>query len=276
MKRFLDFILYSNLFTGICAISLTIHTYFIMGEHIFTVNPFIIATIFFATFLTYNINIFLVEGVGTERTLWRDRNQRLIKILLATSLLGLLTCSFWLSFEILFLFILLGSLSFLYTIPTPLNKTALRQIPYLKIFLIAFVWSSVTILFPLIELKQPLLNNKILLLFLERFIFILSITIPFDIRDYKSDKENKIRTIPGIIGIENSKKLSVILLIFYLLISFLHYNEGVIFTSRLLASLFTAILIFKIKSETKEPFYLGLMDGTMVLQCLLLGILSNY
>jgi len=67
---------------------------------------------------------------------------------------------------------------------------ALRDIPFLKIFVIAFVWALVTGLLPLISSKDLIQINLQHILFLtKQFLFVVAITIPFDIRDMKYDVE---------------------------------------------------------------------------------------
>jgi hypothetical protein len=84
----------------------------------------------------------------------------------------------------------------------------MREVPGLKIFFIALVWTIVTEGFP------NLLAHKewVILPFLERFLFVLAITIPFDIRDLKLDGE-EIHTIPQFLGIKRAKSLGIICIV---------------------------------------------------------------
>ena len=50
-------------------------------------------------------------------------------------------------------------------------------------------------------------------MFFERFLFIMAITIPFDIRDLKIDNQVGLKTIPSILGIKKSKMIAYFLLI---------------------------------------------------------------
>lgn len=74
------------------------------------------------------------------------------------------------------------------------NLHLLRNIPGLKLFLIAFSWAGITVLFPLI---QNYMSIRITdwITFIQRFLFVLVITIPFDIRDINYDN-NELKTLP--------------------------------------------------------------------------------
>jgi 4-hydroxybenzoate polyprenyltransferase len=53
-------------------------------------------------------------------------------------------------------------------------------------------------------------------LFLLQFIFILVITLPFDINDCRIDQLTGVKTIPGWLGIRNTKTLALCLSVVYL------------------------------------------------------------
>ncbi|MBK9505813.1 MAG: UbiA family prenyltransferase [Bacteroidetes bacterium] len=100
----------------------------------------------------------------------------------------------------------------------------LRQIPYLKIFLISFVWATVTILLPVIHSEKAYNNFHILTMIIERFLFVFAITIPFDIRDMNADSQTELKTIPLLIGEKRSIYASIIVLVLFFAVSIIHYS----------------------------------------------------
>ena len=92
--------------------------------------------------------------------------------------------------------VFLGGLSIFYPF-------GLRTIPYIKIFLIAAIWTSSTMFLLLLENNQ-LINQNIILHLFTRFLFVFAICIPFDIRDIKYDNI-KLKTIPIVFGVSKSK-----------------------------------------------------------------------
>ncbi|MAH82314.1 MAG: hypothetical protein CMC21_03575 [Flavobacteriaceae bacterium] len=108
------------------------------------------------------------------------------------------------------IFLLSFIVVFIYTIPNPYSKKNMRNTNGIKIFLVAFSWTLVTYFSLFNEMK----NENFLQYFilgLQRFIFVLVATIPFEIRDINLD-ENELMTIPQKFGIFKSKLIGVFLL----------------------------------------------------------------
>ena len=153
----------------------------------------------------------------------------------------------------------------------------LRNIPLIKIFLIAYVWAAVTAFSPLVEtgLEVSVLlgNKRYLLLFAERIIFILAITIPFDIRDFDQDREHSLVTIPSLAGTRVSKMFSIFLLLIYVLITIKLYGKGMEMLVLLLSGILASILILRSRKELPDIYFTGLIDGLLVLQPILILLL---
>ncbi|MDJ0933701.1 UbiA family prenyltransferase [Breoghania sp.] len=114
----------------------------------------------------------------------------------------------------------------LYKIPTPYRVLGIKKIPFLKIFVIALVWSIwvVPVAFGLgfsnIFWTRP---------FVAMFCFCFAITIPFDIRDIDIDRKNKVKTIPHLIGIRASIFLSLLFIFLSLLLFDLDWDYRFVF-----------------------------------------------
>ncbi len=161
-----------------------------------------------------------------------------------------------------------------YVIPILLGnkKMRLRDFNFVKIFFVALVWSWVSVVLPFLEL-----NNddyfQLLLMFLEVFLFVFSITIPFDIRDLKIDRHNEVRTIPSIIGVPNSIFLSMSLLLISVLVGLFNFVRlGFIFLDNIplyvlyLSGVFITFVLIVFSSKIKHDYYFtGLIDGLMIL-----------
>jgi hypothetical protein len=100
----------------------------------------------------------------------------------------------------------------------PIRTISIRKIPFIKIFAIAISWAGATVLFPLASVNTELWTNETFTLFLQRFLFTIIITIPFDIRDITYDKMS-LQTLPQVIGIRNSKLLGLLFLFVFLYLS---------------------------------------------------------
>jgi hypothetical protein len=91
-----------------------------------------------------------------------------------------------------------GIISFFYVLHVPgLKGKNLRDIPGIKIYIIALVWVLITVIVPYL-IDTNLNFQKTLILFGAEVLFMISITIPFDIRDINLDEKSK-KTIPQLI-----------------------------------------------------------------------------
>jgi len=118
------------------------------------------------------------------------------------------------------IWLLASILTFWYVFPViPFNnrKITLRNIPQLKILIVALVWTIVTVVFPFHQLWG---SNNFWIELGQRFFLILALAIPFEIRDFEKDSIH-LETIPQKRGVENAKLYGVFFLIMFLMLSFL-------------------------------------------------------
>lgn len=146
------------------------------------------------------------------------------------------------------------------------KKLRLRDISGLKIFLVAFVWAYVTVLLPALELEMW--NEQVAWMFIERSLFIFAITLPFDIRDLKVDRHNSVQTIPAWIGIPQTIVLSRILLFFFAVVAFFNYTF-LSFIALAVSAISTIYFISISPKQSQDYFFTALIDGTMIIQFLL-------
>jgi 4-hydroxybenzoate polyprenyltransferase len=268
-------IIYSNIFLSVAAVLLTLSAQIQLGMKPQWHAYFIL--IFFATLFEYNRHRLIAE-IKKGQTLkwdkhnWIRENLKKTWLLIIISITGFIIAVFTTKTAVLFAFVPLGILTILYSVPGLENKNylfKLREIPYLKIFLIAFVWSASTILLPVIQEGQNILNTQVILLFTERFFFIFAITIPFDIRDMKADRESGLKTIPLLVNQKKALILSYLSLIICLFISFFHYRlqNNWFVVEALSISLITTYLFIKLKFfRNLGRYYYQVLDATLLLQ----------
>lgn len=169
----------------------------------------------------------------------------------------------YLKTETLVLLVVLGSFSLLYAVP--LKGKRFREIPGLKLYEIALVWSVTVVLLPAVEMGAYR-NIAVGLQLLAVFLFVMAITIPFDIRDLKNDP-HRLQTIPQKIGIERSVSLSNQLLVFSFVLFFIS-RKGQIdnFLAAYLIAVVYSISIIKnsIKNQSKWLISFGLEAASLV------------
>jgi 4-hydroxybenzoate polyprenyltransferase len=151
----------------------------------------------------------------------------------------------------------------------------LKDIPVMKNAIVALSWAIVTVLIPVTYQSLPSLGPTHSLVFVViYFMFIKTFidTVLYDIRDEAGDRINNVRTIPVIIGLENTTK--VLLILNSTLLLGLPWFEGL--TRLLVLSLviygYAYILYFR---ERRDPLFLDLcVEGEWMLASLfLVGIM---
>lgn len=235
--------------------------------------------LFFSTLLTYTfqryIKIYYKEMIAGPRMLWMVRNIQLSKIILYASLIGTIFFALYLSLTSLILLTLLGAISFFYAYKFNLTskRTNLRDIPGIKIFLIGLVWAISCSIIPSIE-AQSLCKTE-WFIFLSYLLYIIGITIPFDIRDIDVDEINK-KTIPQLLGVRNAIALSSLLILisgigFYTVVeSNVKMEMGIILGTSL-----SLILTSLTHKKRDELYFSFLLDGLLVFYPIMVVLLSR-
>ncbi|GAL83724.1 UbiA prenyltransferase family protein [Sporocytophaga myxococcoides] len=271
IQRLFQFVIFSNLFISVSSITLTLSTFLILNTNFGSHDVPFLLFIFASTFLTYNVHIWYKKAgddASLPRNIWRMRHSVLIKNLFVFFLMGLLVSLFFISSKVIWFTMHLAVFSLFYSAPL-LN---FKRIPFLKIFLISYVWSVSTVVLPSINKGLGFFDKEVIEIFVQRFIFILALAIPFDIRDIELDKRNNIDTLPTLMGFGGAKLLSVILLILFILLGCLFYGLDYTFYSRLAIGILAIFLILKIKRSRSDLYYMVGIDGIMILSYVFLFV----
>ena len=161
----------------------------------------------------------------------------------------------------------------LYVLPVFKNGNRLRDINFIKIFVISFVWAGLTALLPIAKETFPTPNNITTMLFLERFIYIFAITLPFDIRDQEVDNLSGVKTIAARLGSRYTLLLCFILLVIDTLLNCHLTNLGVgyfgtpiVYCTTNAVTMVIIILALRMKHDW---FYTGGIDGAMYIPLLI-------
>ena len=163
----------------------------------------------------------------------------------------------------------MGLFTLLYILPFFGGGKNLRALAGVKIYVIAFVWSGVTVLLPLIG-KIELMQWDVLLEFTQRFLFVFALTLPFEIRDLKFDVAN-LKTVAQIFGVRNSKIIGVLTLLTILLLEFIKVESDIrSVISLILISVLLSNLIINSKIRQTKYYSSLWVEGVPILWCLLL------
>lgn len=260
----LRFLIYSNIWISLGAALLSALVFKLNG---FPLSLSYLLFVFFSTLFSYNFQrITRIEKIKTHApNSWIVQHEFIGKVLLIVSLVGaLITLPIFKAPFSLFWLIILALVSGGYSYKN------LRDLPYLKIIFIAVSWGIACGILPLIINKQSS-GIEILLNFAWVALYILAITIPFDIRDIGIDEDNK-KTIPQWVGINQSKLIGFLALSLSL-IPILLISPWTVSFSFSISYLIASYLIL-LSTPSKPNFYFTFwIDGHIVLHFLLVFFL---
>ena len=285
VSHLLDFLLFSNLFIAICAMAQGALTYLLLGT-----NPDygILALLGCATFSLYNFSMILAKPKSPlnsphRRPRWIYSHYKFIVALTVLSSIALLPLAIQLGSQSAIVLGLAALIAISYNLPLfkrATDREGLRSLPGAKVFIIALVWTLSCVCLPIAALDDSghlvSVSDK-WILSVKRFLFITAITIPFDMRDVLQDKQYNLKTIPVILGERKANLFCQAILVLYVVLLLLFVNQVTIATIGLiLVTLLTAWLVFRSSWKKDEYYYFLFLDGTLILQFLVVFILNNY
>ena len=237
------------------------------------VNGRVVALVFAATLLVYHLDAVLPfkhrqPAGGSGRKAWQQQHRRTLAGLAGTAALAagylFLVDGWWRYLPGL---LPLTALALVYSWPLVRwrgQRRALREVPLLKGFLIAGVWSAITVGLPALALHRPL--AEALGLLAQRFGLVLALTIVFDIRDLSRDRAAGTRTFPVVLGVVGAKAAALAFLAAALTLG---YERGVPPLGLGLTALAAAAVILLAAERRSDYFFALLADGVLLVPAVL-------
>jgi 4-hydroxybenzoate polyprenyltransferase len=182
----------------------------------------------------------------------------------------------YISFELLFWLLPGAIIGVGYVLPFLSDKKRLRDLGWTKIIMIGWSWAWLTAFIPAyIVADEPL--QLAIFQGIERFLFIIAITIPFEIRDIAVDKSIGLVTMPEKLGRKRTLIIGWVLVFFFLVLSFItgfHYYNIPYAVTAFFIAIFTLVIIHISHRQRDDYFFGGLTDGLMIIALLLYTTLS--
>lgn len=270
--QILSFFVYSNLLIAsvACAVTYSVASS-VQLQHAF----FYGVVAFGATLFSYNLQRFNrhtdFKNNPSIRHSWLVKHIYVLKgfivvgFMMAT-VVYFWKCFNWKSFPIL---VVLFGVSVLYAFKNnKLGISPLRNVPFVKIHLIALTWVVVLFIWPVLDSSKMTISSWVIAVAL--YFFFIAITIPFDIRDFDFDNAQQ-QTIPQVFGVNKAK---VVALVFLVLAAFLLFYElPVIFANPSFLILFIGhFLLITFSSKRRPDWYYSLgIDGWIIWLAFLLS-----
>ncbi len=214
LKRAFDFYLNSSIHVSLAVVCLTAITFQSLD---ISLRQNFLFFVFFGTITGYNF----VKYAGIAKLHHRSlaKNLRIIQIFSLICFLTFIYFSFLQPVAVLIFAGIMGVFILLYAIPVFSENRNLRGLNGVKVYVIAFVVSVVTVIMPAFSSGNSL-QWDLFLEFFQRFCFVIVVMLPFEIRDLKFDMI-QLGTIPQRLGVKGSKIFGAILIGFFILTEFL-------------------------------------------------------
>lgn len=270
MKSLVKIWIYSNLHIALIAFFLSLECNYIFGIPQDIKSPLFV---FFSTIFIYNLGYYRTILFGDkgqrEAANWmkEHRSYWIFSMLIALIAISYIYSAYNLNIQ-LTLIVLTGiSVSYvIHDINILGYRFSIRNIPMLKTVIVSAIWALVTVLPQLIEYELfDTTPWKIVLA--ERFLFILPITLMFDVRDQFSDPLS-LKTLPKLIGVKFTKAIAITsLALSYVLFLRLQFPIQINIIM-MLVFILMLIMILKSSSNRGEFYYSACFDGLIGIHAL--------
>ncbi len=258
-------LLYSNAFVALAAASLTAATAPLLRDG---ASPRLDASVglaCFGTLAVYAADRLLDKPTGrSDRPRWIARHRRALALLGGVALLLALGFALSLSRRTYPAMAVAGLVTAGYILPILPGRRRLKDLFAAKAFLVALAWALITAAVPALDLGAS--HEDALRLSIERFLFVLAAAIPFDVRDMKRDKADRIRTLPLILGLPLTKLTILLALLGFAGLVLQHPYPLEARLALLIPAGLLAGLTARLNPRQTETYYLLYVDGTMLLQ----------
>ena len=274
LTHLLDFVLYGHLLLAAAAAALTWTTGALLSLQLPPTLPALAGA---ATLALYNFDGLVPykrrQPAGTARGQWLQVHPRTLAALAALGTVAAVPLAWqllraapdaWLKL------VPLLALAVLYSVPAVRyggRWRPLRDVPLAKGVLIAAVWTGLTVALPARFGAPPAGAAALLTLLGRRFLFVLALTLVFDLRDLDKDRAAGTRTVPLVLGTRRTRWLGWALLAVCALLRPAGLSAGatLLLTLPLLAA---AALLAGARPGRHDYYFAGFGDATLLLPAL--------
>ncbi len=285
-----QFLFFGNFFYGVCVIALAFEASLQQKLPLNSGSFYLL--LFIATLIYYNLAFSKIDKNSREenpRLNWHQKHLKGLRLLQIAYVLVFLFLSLRVSQVFVHQFPQLSPLEFFllllfpctavlyYGISTKYFRTGnLRNIGWLKPFIIGFTWAGVVGILPQLfyqfsQNNSYELNTVAILLFIKNFMFISVLSIMFDIKDYARDYNLELKTFVVKFGLRKTIFLLLIPLLLLGWISFVVYGISRDFsTTKIVLNTLPFLLCIAVALELQKRksiyFYLLIIDGLMLVK----------
>lgn len=271
LRDFVNLLIYGSAFIGLCAAAITALTFELIG--ILPKHFDYVLLIGLATAALYSSHRVIglhkldhVEDMGRYAVIRKYKQH----IWLYTIIWFVLSIWFFLKVANLsFVLWLLpgGAIAFAYVLPFLSKGRRLRDLGWMKIIMIGWSWGWLTAFIPAYYFGEASLQMGIII-GLERMLWIIAITIPFEIRDIAVDRSVGLTTLPAQFGTKRTMRTGFVLCIMIILLAMIsgfHYFNPTYVYTMIITCILTYWVLKKSLKVHDDYFFSGVIDGLMIL-----------
>lgn len=199
-----DFYIQSSIHVALAVVSL-LYVFTLSLE--VSADENLVGMLFFGTITGYNF----VKYASVAKLYHRSLTGSL-RVIQVFSLVSFVLMGFYalkLPIRTLMIFALIGVLTFLYAVPLVASKNV-RSLAGVKIYIVAICWALAVVVAPAMHYKLAL-GGSVALKTLQITLLVITLIIPFDIRDIAFDLK-QLKTIPQQLGVVKAKMIAVVLM----------------------------------------------------------------
>lgn len=291
-NKFIKLFFFGNYFYGLCAVALSIESAL---QQYYPLNGLLYYILAFSATVVYYTKAYILTEVSEDlsniRSSWYASNRRMMQLNQVFFLVIILFCgSIFLMMRwknILDLNLMEWTLMLIFPLVSTLyygvnsrffGKISLRNIGWLKPFIIGFTWAGLVNIYPALYycLDHNLHYDPTWVggfLFIKNFMFITVLCILFDIKDYAMDYNMQLKTLVVKLGLRRTIFYLILPLCFIGLGSFLLFAFARDFSIlKILINTIPFILIITVSHSMSARrsifYYLIIIDGLMLVKAL--------
>lgn len=229
--------------------------------------------------LAFSGTLFSYNFIKYAEVVYRHKNPFTLrlKVIIALSVIALLigtVAFFMLNYKAQLVTLSLLVLSVLYAIPISSNRSNLRNLAGLKVYIVCLCWATVTLIVPVVNADVPI-SWDIVIKFTQRFILVFILIGIFEVVDLQYD-DKYLNTLPQMLGITRTKWLLAFLLLPFYIIEFFKVGYHPIQAwNNLLIVLLTLVFIIYASPKRTKFFTLFWVESVPIIWWLIVVIQGN-
>lgn len=239
-----------------------------------------VSAIFFGTLSVYSLHRWFsfTKRRTDQNDLRKIHINRLRKVLPFMAVISLIPAVFFYikcSYDNYFLPTPVFLLTTAYLLPL-FSGRRIRDLPYIKIWIVSFSWAWLGIWIPLKENQSDPVHS--FLLFSAYFLFIFALILPMDFRDKRTDLLSQTHSLSNILSLQRLRLLGLSILTLSMLIFIISGSiiriPPVVYIAYGSGILAAGIITLVYNERSHDLLYSLYLDGTILLQGLFLYLVS--